>query len=204
MAFFIAINELSPSIRFSQNNLLLSAIWQGKGKPPFDIILQHLGRELDLLYNEGIKVKIQSDIIIAQLAVVCGVFDLPAKASILNMTYFNGAESCISYEDPRIVVKQGKGHSRCYPYRDLGQEFKERVHDEVVEHMRNGTDRKRIKGFKGTSGLLAIQSYDLVSTRLYAWCSPRCYTNIAYEMVFSKSEWPAILYWKTHSSSFQI
>jgi hypothetical protein len=123
--------------------LLLAAIWQEKGKPPFEIILQHLERELDLLYSEGIKIKIHSDIIIAKLAVVCGVFDLPAKASILSTTYFNGAESCLSCEDPGIVVKQGKGPSRCYPYRDLGQKFKERVHGEVVEHMRNGTDRRR-------------------------------------------------------------
>lgn len=32
---FLAINELSPTLRFSRENMLLIAIWQGKGKPPF-------------------------------------------------------------------------------------------------------------------------------------------------------------------------
>lgn len=190
--FFIAINELSPPLRFSRDNLLLAAIWQGKGKPPFEKMLKHLGKEFELLYNEGVKVSIQHDVITVKMAVVCGVFDLPAKASILNMTYFNGKESCITCEDPGQVVKQGKGHSRCYPYRELGQEFKARSHDEVVECMRTGTEKKRVKGFKGTSGLLAIPSYDVVkgtvpdymhcvllgitNTLLSKWFSP-CYSG---------------------------
>jgi len=43
---------------------------------------------------------------------ICGTCDLPAKASVLNMTLFNGSESCITCEEPGTVVSQGKGHSR--------------------------------------------------------------------------------------------
>jgi hypothetical protein len=87
-----------------------------KESPHLKKKLQHLGREFELLYNEGVKVSIQHDVITVKMAVVYGVFDLPAKASILNMTYFNGTESCITCKDPGQVVKQGKGHSKYYPY----------------------------------------------------------------------------------------
>lgn len=35
VASFLAINELSPSLRFASENILLIGLWQGKGKPPF-------------------------------------------------------------------------------------------------------------------------------------------------------------------------
>lgn len=35
---FLAINELSPSLRFARENIILAGIWQGKGKPPIFII----------------------------------------------------------------------------------------------------------------------------------------------------------------------
>lgn len=43
-----------------------------------------------------------------------GVFDLQAYTS--NMTMHNGKFGCISYEEPGVIVKQGKWHPRCYPY----------------------------------------------------------------------------------------
>lgn len=159
---FIAINELRPKHRFARENVLLLGIWQGKGKPPFQIFMEHVGAELDNMYTKGLELIVENKIIVAKLAIVCGVFDLPAKASLLNMTYFNGAESCITCEEIGVSVKQGKGNARCFPYKEETEKAKMRNHEEVAEQMKIGTAKKRVKGFKGVSGMLAIQSYDLV------------------------------------------
>lgn len=42
---FMAINELSPSLRFSRENILLIGMWQGKGKPPFAKFLLNISVE---------------------------------------------------------------------------------------------------------------------------------------------------------------
>ncbi|WAR28013.1 hypothetical protein MAR_013717 [Mya arenaria] len=117
---------------------------------------------MNSLYNEVVEVNTDNGVIAVKLGVICGVFDLPAKAGILNMTYFNGTEACITCEEPGVVVKQGKGSSRCYPYRNVAEQYPLRNSPEVLENMRNATDKKRIKGFKGISGLAFLQSFDLV------------------------------------------
>ena len=93
---FLAINELSPAFRFSRENMLLIGIWQGKGKPPFKQFFDTLSEELNIMHSVGVNIELNGKIITVKLGVLCGVFDLPAKASILNMTYFNGKEGCIT------------------------------------------------------------------------------------------------------------
>lgn len=159
---FLAINELSPAMRFARDNMLLVGIWQGKGKPPFRQYMNAFSQDMNRLYNNGVDVHFNNSTINVRLAVVCGILDLPAKAGVLNMTYFNGSEACITCEEPGVVVKQGKGNARCYPYRSKESRCQLRVHQEVTEQMQSGTDKKRIKGFKGMSGLATLQSYDVV------------------------------------------
>ena len=158
----MAINELNPKARFSRDNMLLVGIWQGKGKPPFKQYLECLSEQLNSLYNEGVTLKVKETEINVKVAVICGVFDLPAKASILNMTYYNGTEACITCEEPGYVVKQGKGTSRRYPYRPPDNRYPQRNKEIVLLNMQTSTEKKRIKGFKGVSGLASLQSYDLV------------------------------------------
>ena len=59
-------------------------------------------------------------------------------------------------------VKQGKGTSHCYPYRNVETSFPVRNHESVKSDMQHGTDKKRVKGFKGVSGLAEIKTYDMV------------------------------------------
>jgi len=47
------------------------------------------------------------------------MFDLPAKAAILNMRYFNGQYACITCEELGQTVKQGKGPARCFPNTEM-------------------------------------------------------------------------------------
>lgn len=159
---FLAINELSPPKRFSRDNILLVGIWQGKGKPPFKEFFKIFSEDMNSLYNDGIEVQLEEDIFTVKLAVLCGIMDLPAKAEILNMSYFNGSHACIKCDEPGMTVKQGKGHARCFPYRIQGTRYADRIQENVLANMRTGTASKRANGFKGESGLKYLQSYNLV------------------------------------------
>ncbi|WAQ99784.1 hypothetical protein MAR_024157 [Mya arenaria] len=158
---FLAINELSPGTRFARENMLLIGLWQGKGKPPFKQFMHIFSEQMNKLYREGINIIIESEMFNVKLAVICCTLDLPAKASVLNMTFFNGTHACITCEEPGECVKQGKGYARCYPYRGE-HTFPLRNSETVETSMHEATEKKRVKGFKGVSGLATLQSLHLV------------------------------------------
>ncbi|WAR10676.1 hypothetical protein MAR_035752, partial [Mya arenaria] len=135
--FFLAINELSPPLRFATENILLAGLWQGKGKPPFKNVFQCLSEEINF--------------VTVTLSVLCVTFDLAAKAGALNMTYYNGSDACITCEEPGLTVRQGLGNSKSYSYRTQESRYPIRSHAGVL------------KGFKGLSGLSFFDSFDLVS-----------------------------------------
>lgn len=158
---FLAINELNPAARFARENMLLVGLWQGKGKPPFQHYMHIFSEHMNSLYTEGIQIKIEDQPINVKLAVICGTLDLPAKASVLNMTFFNGANACITCEEPGVSVSQGAGRARCYPYRGV-RGFPMRDSETVKLNMQQASANKRVNGFKGVSGLSTLQSLDLV------------------------------------------
>ena len=159
---FLAINELPPSLRFSRKNVILAGIWQGKGKPPFQAYMSAFSEMMNDLYHNGVQVSFGDTKAVAKLAVIGGTFGLPAKAGILSMSYFNGAEACITCEEPGVMVRQGKGHARHYPFRDEQERFPLRTCGGVQQCMSHSSERKRVKGFRGISGLVSINSLDLV------------------------------------------
>lgn len=160
---FFAINELSPSLRFARENIILASIWQGKGKPPMQQYLGSLCSVFNNLYDAGIVVELDNKETSVKVKVICGTYDLPAKAAVLNMTQYNGSESCIACEDPGKVVKQGKGHCRNFPFRENNDKYPERNQDNVSLCMLNSTPNSRIKGFRGESALLKLKDFTIVS-----------------------------------------
>lgn len=157
---FLAINELSPGLRFSRENLLIAGIWQGKGKPPFEQYMLRFSEEINRITDEGVYVKAINKHV--YLSVICNTMDLLAKAGVLNMTQFNGENACITCEEPGIVVSKGKGHVRSYPFRSSDEKFKFRTNSEVKNAMSRATNNNRVKGFKGVSGLASMNCLDLV------------------------------------------
>lgn len=160
---FMAVNELNPCARFARENVILAGIWQGKGKPPFNTFIGSFCKLMNDLYDTGITEKLNGEETTVKLKVICGIYDLPTKAAILNMTQYNGSDSCITCEEPGKTVKQGKGTSRCFPYRETAEKYPNRNQAGVKLAMERGTERNRIKGFKGTSPLLDLKNFDIVS-----------------------------------------
>lgn len=156
---FVSINELSPTLRFSRDNILLLGLWQGKGKPPFKAYFKCISEEINYLTVNGVDIDEEVHVHLSVLGVTV---DLPAKASLLNMTYYNGAEACITCEEPGKTVTQGHGHSRCYPYRPSESRYPIRSSENVLQLMNVATDRNRQKGFKGESGLANLSKFDMV------------------------------------------
>lgn len=159
---FIAINELSPAVRFARENIIIAGIWQGKGKPPFKQFLEKFTGEINQLLENGIEIDGINEPV--KMAVICCTMDLLAKASVLNMTQFNGSGACITCEEPGMVVPRGRGHSRCYPYRNMDEKFPSRTSLTVTEAMQNASERNKVKGFKGRSGLMELKLFDLVTS----------------------------------------
>ncbi|WAR04529.1 hypothetical protein MAR_019898 [Mya arenaria] len=160
---FLAINELSPSLRFSRENILLIGLRQGRGKPPFNIFIKYISEEINLLTQNGLDIEIEGENVKVYLTVLCITLDLPAKAGVLNMTLFNGAHACVTCEEPGIVVKQGAGHARSYPYKYSDSRFHTRSNENILQLMNAASDKNRQKGFKGLSGLTYLHEFDTVN-----------------------------------------
>ena len=128
---FIAINEIPLCQRFARENMVLVGIWQGKASPPFLQYMNAFGEEMCSLYEHGIPVRIGDSLINVKLGIFLGIVDLQAKGYILNMTMHNGESGCCTCEEPGRTVKQGKGHSRCYPYRKGKDRYPLRDSDDI-------------------------------------------------------------------------
>ena len=161
---FIAVNELSPSERFSRDNVILAGIWQGKGNPPFLNYMCSFGEEMVRLYNDGFYITIGGQRINVHVGLLLGTFDLQAKAYVLNMTMFNGQYGCITCEEEGQTVPQGKGYARCYPHRTANERRPIRNSDSLKYEIGSeaSLSGKRIKGICGVSGLAVVPWLDIV------------------------------------------
>ena len=88
---FLAFTNLLPSIRTNKANLVTCAFWVGQNKPPMKIFLKPLQALLPRLANKGVALSPSTNLCLQPLF---GVFDLIAKAPVLNMMQHNGHHGC--------------------------------------------------------------------------------------------------------------
>ena len=78
-------------------NLVTCAFWVGQEKPSMSLLLKPLKQLLSRLRSTGITVSTPSQQLRRmKLQPLFGVLDLIAKAPVLNMVQFNGANGCPS------------------------------------------------------------------------------------------------------------
>ena len=77
----------SPVFRFSKQNMLMWGIWQGKGKPPFNVYFEPFASEMTHLYQQGTVNKV-SLLVIIQGTNVCMIV-------VIGMNCINNCE-CVS------------------------------------------------------------------------------------------------------------
>lgn len=155
---FLAINELPPNERFVKKNMILWGLWQGKGKPRFSTFFEVFTEDLITLKHEGLTV---TDKCHPKLMLSLGSTDLQGKAYLLSMSHHNGECGCSTCEEEGFTTKQGKGHVRCYPFRDPPATL--RTSDSVLENALSALEsNKRVKGIYDVTPLAKLPWFDLV------------------------------------------
>ena len=75
-----------------------------------------------------------------------GTSDLQGKAYLMYKSHHNGINGCVTCEKEGFVTKQGKGHVRCYPFKDPPAPLK--ASESVVENVLSAVEcGHRVKGF---------------------------------------------------------
>lgn len=155
---FLAINELPPEERFAKKNMILWGLWQGKGKPRFSTFFEVFTDDLINLKCEGFTILNKFH---PKLMLSLGSTDLQGKAYLLSMSHHNGICGCITCEEEGFTTKQGKGHVRCYPFRDPPATL--RTSDSILENALSAVENNtRVKGFYDVTPLAKLPWFDLV------------------------------------------
>ena len=159
---YLLINELPRTQRFLRKNMILWGVWQGIGKPNMTMFLTPLVKDLNRLYTEGTKLKLNGREVVCKAKLVLVTMDLQARASVLHMTQHNGEFPCCFCMEQGQVVKSGKGHTRMFKYRENGSVVRTDLSVRNDSKMAQ-QQKKRINGFTGESVLLYLNDFSLVS-----------------------------------------
>ncbi|PFX13893.1 hypothetical protein AWC38_SpisGene21989 [Stylophora pistillata] len=155
---FLAINELPPEERFAKKNMILWGLWQGKGKPRFSTFFEVFTDDLIRLKCKGFTI---SEKCSPKVMLALGTTDLQGKAYLMYMSHHNGINGCITCEEEGFVTKQGKGHVRCYPFKDPPAPL--RTSESVVENSLSAMESgRRVRGFHDVTPLAKLPWFDLV------------------------------------------
>ena len=91
---YAVVLNLPANIRMNSENVILCSIWLGPGKPLFKLLLNPVSKCFQYLSTLGIKLVVGSTEVIVRAKLVNGIFDLPAKATVLCAKQFNGMYGC--------------------------------------------------------------------------------------------------------------
>ena len=97
---FVILN-LPPSIRMNSENIILSGFWVGS-KPVMKLLFTPIVDNLSQLTSAGLEIRISSIVHNIFIKLAMGIFDLPAKATVLNAKQFNGKHGCSVCVHPGI------------------------------------------------------------------------------------------------------
>lgn len=151
---FVILN-LPPAIRMNSENIVLAGFWVGS-KPPMKLLFQPIIEDLKYFSSNSFKVSTSSGIFDVFINLVMGVFDLPAKAAVLNAKQFNGKHGCSVCVHPGQQLPNG---TRIY----LPHKYSERAHLGVMNNASSTEQTNQVvKGIKGTSLLSSV--LDLVDS----------------------------------------
>ena len=132
---------------FRVNNIITCGVWVGQKKPNMSVLLKPILEHLDRLSITGFSFLSPDGFETIRIKLLFGVFDLVAKASVLNFKQFNGAYGCPTCLHPGEYL-----NTQVYP---PGQtNFSIRTCKGVAEAIEEGiATRTVVEGVKGPSVL---------------------------------------------------
>lgn len=91
---YLLILNFPASIRAYTENIILCGLFIGSTKPDMKLLLEPIIEGLNKLSSVGASVSIPDGELIIRAKLVMGIFDLPAKESVLCSKQFNGEYTC--------------------------------------------------------------------------------------------------------------
>ena len=105
---WVQLYNLPPKLRGIFSNLCLLAMWHGKSKPEFHVLLPRIVLELESLFDANLEIEGLGVVSFWMRSIVA---DMPAAACVLCMNQFNGYFSC-----PHCFMKGlSKNHRMLFP-----------------------------------------------------------------------------------------
>lgn len=89
------------------NNVILCALWCGPGKPPVQYLLEPVMKVMESLLTMGITIRTPNGMKTIRGKLLVGIFDMPAKAIVLNTKQFNGKYGCSTCVHPGRRLSNG-------------------------------------------------------------------------------------------------
>lgn len=91
---YLEITNFPPPIHFRHDNVIICGVWVGHSKPDMNILLKPILEDIDHLHTLGFTFSSPEGMKTVRVKLLFGVFDLVAKAKVLNMKQFNGVCDC--------------------------------------------------------------------------------------------------------------
>ncbi|CAM4802450.1 unnamed protein product [Rotaria magnacalcarata] len=160
------INELSPSVRFNRENLIIGMVSIGSSKPHNDemqMFLNDLVKELIYLEREGLRynpidLSLNDGKTVRVVLIVAGC-DMPATSLLINHTETNGYYGCTHCKIVGENVKAGDGNARAFVC-DTSNDVELRsnqTYDEAIRLLEQPLEKQRRASItslnSGTDGL---------------------------------------------------
>ena len=147
---YLALTNLPPLIRMNMENIIVCGMWIGVDKPDMTTLLRGTVRMLENARDFGLRLVTPNGPRMFHFKPLIGVFDLVAKAPILNMHQFNGKYGCSSCLIPGVW---NSGSRRYLP----GEKYPRRTHNSILTAANQASHTKTVvKGIKGPSILKSI------------------------------------------------
>ena len=159
---FLALASLPPSIHMNKENIITVALWVGHCKPQMEIFLPVLTKELDRLNTTGVSVRTSFGHTTIRMKPLFGVFDLIAKAPVINMKQFNGKHGCPSCLHPGTRL-----HTQVYPPGTYHKRSNASINRDAGEAENAGT---AVNGIKGRSILFGFVELPIAIPIDYMHC----------------------------------
>ena len=144
-------------------NIVLAGLSYGTKKPPMHLLLKPIMKKLRRLHTLGVPIETPNGLITYWAKIEMGIFDLPAKATVLSAKQFNGRYGC------SVCLHPGEhtGRSRLYH----PTEYPERTHRSVQSAARLAEVKgDAVFGIKGVSPLSkSLDVVDSIPTCMRVW-----------------------------------
>ena len=177
---YLEIANFPPMIRFRHDNVIICGVWVGQSKPDMNILLKPILEDIDKMNTLGFSFCSPEGMKTIRVKLLFGVFDLVAKAKVLNMKQFNGicgCPACIHPGEHRGSRVYLPGSS--YPLRTVAG-----IDRAIAEGSRRGTVIEGIKGISPLRNYLNLVDgvppdymhcvlEGVTKSLLIAWTSPK-------------------------------